>query len=67
MIVTKGIEKILNNPFSVLGLPCNAEKIDIIKAQEKLNKLSKIGAEKSYKTEFFNASLPEINRSAGII
>jgi len=37
--VTKGIEKILNNPFSVLGLPCNAEKIDIIKAQEKLNKL----------------------------
>ncbi len=67
MKVTKGIEKILNNPFSVLGLPCNAEKIDIIKAQEKLNKLSKIGAEKSYKTEFFNASLPEINRSAGII
>jgi len=65
--VTKGVERILNNPFSILGLPCNAEKMDIIKAQEKLNKLSKIGADKSYKTEFFNESLPEINRSAGII
>ena len=47
MKVTKGVERILNNPFSILGLPCNAEKMDIITPQEKLNKLSKIGAEKS--------------------
>lgn len=67
MKVITGAEKILNNPFSVLGLPCNAEKMNIIRAQEKLNKLSKIGAEKSYKTEFLNELLPEVNRSAGII
>lgn len=67
MIAIKGIEKIINNPYNILGLPCNAEKIEIIKAQEKLNKLAKIGAEKSYKTEFFNEALPEINRSTGIV
>lgn len=67
MKTSKGIDKILNNPFSILGLPCNAEKIDIIKAQEKLNKLSKIGAENSYKTVFFSPSLPPVNRSAGIV
>lgn len=57
----------LSNPFCVLGISCNAQNADIIKAQEKISKLSKLGAEKSYKTEYYNNRLPEIDRSSGII
>lgn len=64
---TMRIERILNNPFCILGLPCNAQRIEIIKAQEKLNKLSRIGAESCYTAVFYSNSLPTINRTAGII
>ena len=63
----KAAEYFFSNPFSVLGVSCVSDNLEIIKAQEKIEKLAKLGAEKSYKTRYTSEKFLRIDRSSGIV
>ena len=65
--MNKAAEIFFNNPYSVLGVSCVADNLEIVKAQEKIEKLAKLGAEKSYKTKYASNNFPNIDRSSGIV
>ena len=65
--MNKAAEIFFNNPYSVLGVSCIADNLEIIKAQEKIERLAKLGAEKSYKTKYTSNNFPNIDRSSGVV
>ena len=56
----------LQNPFRILGLSCKATKADALEVKDKLEKLERLHATKSYKSEFDlkHISLPSRELSA---
>lgn len=63
MKIEKASDYFLKNPYCILGVSCNAEKEEILKAHGELLDMVNQGREKDYKTDFVFHNLPVIDRS----
>ena len=51
--MTKGIKNVFeNNPYCVLGIPCNSTNIEALEIRDKLEKLNRLGATDAYRSGF---------------
>lgn len=64
--MSKGARLIFEeNPYCILGLPCNASKTAALDRRDKLAKLSKLGASNSFVSEYDLSDVEKPNRDLG--
>lgn len=63
-----GIRKVYeDNPYCVLGIPCNATKADALERRDKLEKLNRLGVASTFKSEYDLNRVEKPNRDLGHI
>ena len=63
-----GIRKVYeDNPYCVLGIPCNATRVDALERRDKLEKLNRLGVASTFKSEYDLNRVEKPNRDLGHI
>ena len=63
-----GIRKVFeDNPYCVLGLPCNATRVDALERRDKFEKLNRLGAVSTFKSVYDLERIERPDRDLGHI
>lgn len=66
--MSKGMKTIFeDNPYCVLGLPCNAARNEALERRDKLEKINRLGVVESFNSEFDLKGVEKPNRELGHI